>query len=82
MQTTPAKALTAADLFVVIEKAYRKRARKCEACNFSLPYATAPRKACDANWSIMPSSTCCGVCRLILDDLIAEHQTTYRLALN
>ena len=83
MDTIPArvpKSLAAADLFVVLEKAYRRRAKKCHACNFSLPFLTDARSASDANWTVIPSEGCCGVCKLILEDLISEHQATYRLA--
>jgi hypothetical protein len=80
MNTTPAKALPAADLFVVLEKAYRRRARKCTGCNFSLPFPTDARTTCDANWTVMPTTDCCPMCRMILEDLVAEHQAVYRLA--
>ena len=76
------KSLAAADLFVVLEKAYRRRARKCDECNFSLPFRTDGRSASDGNWTVIPSDGCCGVCKLILEDLISEHQAEYRLALN
>ena len=80
MNTTPSRSLPAADLFVVLERAYRRRARNCDACNFSLPFRTDARSEYDANWSVIPSGECCDMCKLILDDLIAEHQATYRLA--
>lgn len=80
MSTTQTRSLPAADLFVVLEKAYRRKARNCDACNFSLPFRTEANGAYDANWSVIPSSGCCGTCRDILEDLIAEHQATYRLA--
>ena len=80
MNTTQATALGAADLFVVLEKAYRRRTRNCDACNFSLPFRTDARSEYEANWSVIPSSGCCGTCQLILEDLIAEHQVSYRLA--
>lgn len=72
--------LAASDLFVVLERAYRKRARDCAACAFSLPYRTDSPDTPDANWSIIPSSGCCGQCRNILEDVVAEHQASYRLA--
>ena len=80
MSTTQTRSLAAADLFVVLEKAYRRRARNCDACNFSLPFRTDARNPYDTNWSVIPSSGCCGTCRDILEDLIAEHQASYRLA--
>jgi hypothetical protein len=72
--------LAASDLFVLLERAYRKRARDCESCLFSLPYRTDAADAPYSNWSIVPSSGCCGLCRHILEDVVAEHQASYRLA--
>lgn len=74
------KCVDAADLFVLLERAYRKKAPKCAACDFSLPFHTDSTGARDSNWSIIPSSGCCGVCQLILEDLVAEHQASYRLS--
>lgn len=79
MDTTPAISLAAADLFVVLEKAYRRKARKCDACSFSLPFRTDTNATDRGYWSVIPSGECCGTCQLILDDLIAEHQAAYRL---
>ena len=80
MDTARLTSLGASDLFVVLEKAYRRKARNCDACNFSLPFRTDPNSAFEGNWSVIPSSGCCGACQLILEDLIAEHQLSYRLA--
>ncbi|MEO7743377.1 MAG: hypothetical protein ABIR98_10600 [Usitatibacter sp.] len=80
MNPIPATSLAAADLFVVLERAYRQKARNCAACNFSLPFRTGPRDACDANWSVIASSECCDICKLILEELIAKHQARYTLA--
>ena len=80
MNTPQATSLGAADLFVVLERAYRRKAPNCDACNFSLPFRTDTRSAYEGNWSVIPSSGCCGTCQLILEDLIAEHQLAYRLA--
>lgn len=80
MSTIQSRSLPAADLFVVLERAYRRKVRNCHACKFSLPFRTDVRGVSDANWSVIPSGECCGTCRDILEDLIAEHQATYRLA--
>jgi hypothetical protein len=80
MNTTHATSLAAADLFVVLEKAYRRKARNCSACNFSLPFHTDSDGYPTSNWAVIPSGECCGTCKLILEDVVAEHQATYRLA--
>ena len=72
--------LAASDLWVLLERAYRRRARDCAACAFSLPYRTDAADPAQANWSIIPSSGCCGLCRHILEDVVAEYQGSYRLA--
>lgn len=74
--TTP---LPAEDLFVLLERAYRRRARACGACVFTLPYRT-DSDPLDANWSVIPSAACSDTCRGVLEDVVAQHQATYRLA--
>jgi hypothetical protein len=80
MSATATKSLVAEDLFVVLERAYRKKARDCATCGFSLPFHTDTPEAHDANWSVVPSSGCCGMCLLILEDVISQTQASYRLA--
>ena len=72
-----AKNLSAADLFVLLERAFRRR-RECHACAFTLPFRTAA--AGPSNWSVIPSHACSEPCRLVLEQLVAEHQACYRLA--
>ena len=80
MSMSALTSLAPSDLFVLLERAYRRRARDCEACAFSLPFRTDSAEATHSNWSIIPSSGCCGLCRHILEDVVAEYQGTYRLA--
>lgn len=76
-----AVSMTATDLFVLLEREYRKRARECEACFFSLPYRIDPTGPGEANWSVVPSTGCeKSHCRLVLEELVASHQAAYRLA--
>ena len=72
------KTLNAEDLFVLLERAFRRRTRGCDACKFTLPFRTDARASGDA-WSIVPSADCSSTCQLILEDLVAEHQQAYRL---
>ena len=73
------KPLPPEDLFVLLERAYRRKARSCDACVFTLPYRVGA-DAFDANWSVIPSAACTDTCRGILEDVVAHHQATYRLA--
>ena len=75
-QATP---VSAADLFVVLERAFRRQARECDDCVFTLPYRVARERRGDANWAVIPFS-CSETCRLILEDLVEKHQATYCLA--
>lgn len=72
-------AMQASDLFVVLEKAFRRRSRRCSRCQFSLPFRTDPQGA-DERWSVTPTETCSYDCRLILEELIAEYQRRYHLS--
>jgi hypothetical protein len=73
--------LTAADLFVLLEREYRKRARECDTCFFTLPFRVDPTGPGEANWSVVPSTGCeNNNCRLILEELVSRHQAQYRLA--
>ena len=69
-------ALGASDLFVLLEKAFRRR-RDCRDCFFTLPYRTYGG---EGTWSVIPSASCSEGCRLALEQLVAEHQGIYRLA--
>lgn len=70
---------SAADLFVLLERAFRRRARDCEQCAFTLPFLMPARNG-DSNWSVVAAAACSERCRLLLDELVAEHQLAYQLA--
>ena len=74
------RTLRAANLFVQLEKAYRRRTRRCGRCGFSLPYPTFrdDDRAIGA-WSVIPSDECSHECRAILEDLVRNFQKTYSL---
>ena len=72
---TAQQAVTPSDLFVVLERAFRRRSRGCKACDFSIPYPMP-----DANtWGVDPGESCSHFCRLILEDLVDEFRGAYRL---
>src|SRR5687767_445480 len=71
--------LPAEELFAVLEQAFRRRARECSGCAFTLPFHVARSRA-GANWSVAATAACSEKCRLVLEDLIAEHQAAYELA--
>ena len=68
-------ALTAADLHVMLERAFRRETRNCVECTFSLPYALATA----GDWSVIPANSCSDGCRMVLEDLIAHYRQIYEL---
>ena len=69
------QALNPSDLFVVLDRAFRRRSRGCRACGFSLPY---PLPNSDS-WSVDAGESCSEFCRLVLENLVEEYQGAYRL---
>ena len=72
--------MTDSDLFVALEKAFRRRTKRCGRCVFSLPFRVPARARRDANWSVIPSDGCSENCRMVFEDLLHEFQSTYRLS--
>jgi hypothetical protein len=73
--------MRAEDLFVVLDKAYRRRARRCGRCGFSLPFPVfRDDEATPASWSVIPSGECTSDCLDVLDELMSGFQKTYRLS--
>jgi hypothetical protein len=70
--------LGAADLFVQLDRAFRRKTRVCRRCAFSLPFRL--RGGAQPNWSVIPSEQCPHHCLMILEDLLAEFQSAYRLS--
>lgn len=72
--------LQAVDLFAILEREFRRRARECTGCAFSLPFHLPQNRAGSANWSVAAAAACSEKCRLVLDELVAKHQAAYELA--
>jgi hypothetical protein len=71
--------LDPADLFVLLERTFRRRARDCRGCGFSLPFRVeVPENG--TNWSAIPAQTCSPKCQGVFEELLAEFQRAYRLA--
>ena len=70
--------LKPADLYVMLERAFRRESRNCVDCSFTLPHALAT--AGKGDWSVIPSTSCSEACRMILEDVVARHRLMYRLA--
>lgn len=71
-------ALNPSDLFVVLEKAFRRRARDCCGCTFSIPYSHASAGG-DGDWSVLLTNNCSPRCRAILEEIVARYRDEYAL---
>ena len=71
------QAIGSADLFVMLERAFRREARSCRACTFTLPYELAHDHG---DWSVIPSAACSDESRQVLEDLVARYRRKYHLA--
>jgi hypothetical protein len=71
--------LNASDLYVVLEKAFRRRARDCAGCTFTIPYAQPARDGHD-DWSVLLTHNCSPRCVGILEEVVTRAREEYQLA--
>ena len=72
-------AVTAADLFVLLDREFRRRKpRDCPDCFVQLPYRVDARGA-DANWEVVTPAGCTNGCEAAFEELVAEFQALYDL---
>ena len=69
------QAVTPSDLFVVLDRAFRRRSRGCRTCDFSLPYPSPDPES----WAVDAGESCSYFCRVLLEDLVEEYRGAYRL---
>ena len=72
--------LNASDLFVVLEKAFRRRSRDCGGCTFSMPYTHSHPGLPHEDWSVLLTNSCSPHCRAILEEIVARYRRQYELA--
>lgn len=78
-----AQPIRAADLFVVLDKAYRRRTRRCGRCGFTIPFSVfRDEQGEQGAWAVDPSEECSPECRGELEELVARFQKKYRLSGN
>lgn len=74
---------TATDLFVLIDREFRRRRpRECAACYVPLPYRVDRKENGHANWEIITPTTCGRGCDLLLEEIVSDFQQRYRLEPN
>jgi hypothetical protein len=73
-------ALTAADLFVLLDREFRRRRpRECGACFVQLPYRIDTMHADRANWEVLIPPPCAVNCGTLMEEIVAEFQSRYDL---
>ena len=72
-------ALTPSDLFVVLERAFRRRARDCCGCTFSIPYSHRAHRGGNGDWSVVLTNNCSPRCRVILEEIVSRYRDEYEL---
>jgi hypothetical protein len=73
--------MTAADLFVLLDREFRRRKpRECGTCFVQLPYRIDVMGTGDANWELMIPPPCSFACASLLEDIASEYQARYDLA--
>ena len=73
-------AVTAADLFVLLDREFRRRKpRECAACFIQLPFRVDTRDSKAANWEALVPPECGHGCDLVVEELVFEFQSLYEL---
>ena len=71
---------TAADLFVLIDREFRRRrARECTACYVPLPYRVDRSGEEAANWEVMIPDACQWGCDMLLEEIVEDFRQRYDL---
>ena len=72
--------VTAADLFVLLDREFRRRKpRDCNGCFIQLPYRVDSKESETPNWEMLPPPDCGNSCALVLEELLTEFQSLYSL---
>ncbi len=71
---------TAADLFVLLDREFRRRKpRECRACFVQLPYLIDTLHGDGANWEVVMPPPCGYNCAAVLEEIAGELQSRYDL---
>lgn len=73
-------AVTAADLFVLLDREFRKRKpRECASCFVQLPYRVDIEDEGAPNWELIVPPSCPKGCNLVIEELAEEFRQLYDL---
>ena len=76
----PKPAMTAADLFVLLDRELRRRRpRDCDRCVMQLPYRVESVGMHAGTWDIDVPQTCGNGCSEVFEELVTEFQGLYAL---
>ena len=74
-------AMSAADLFVLLDREYRRRRpRECVQCFVQMPFRVDTHATAHSNWEVLIPPSCEASCESLLQDLVLEFQQVYELA--
>jgi hypothetical protein len=72
--------ITAADLFVLLDREFRRRRRReCEGCFVSLPFPVDSQDGGASDWEMVMPGRCAQGCEEVLEELLAQFQGRYAL---
>lgn len=76
-------AVTPADLFVLLDREFRRRRpRECATCFVQLPYRVDAMNDDEPNWEIVPPAQCSNGCAIVLEEILHDYQSRYALKIN
>jgi len=74
--------VNSSDLFVLLEKAFRRRSPECCGCTFSMPWAEQHRHDDHGeNWTVTLTNNCSPRCLAILEEIVSKYRREYDLAI-
>lgn len=72
--------VNSSDLFVLLEKAFRRRSPECGGCTFSMPWAQHDHGDPGEDWTITLTNSCSPRCLAILEEIVNQYRREYALA--
>jgi hypothetical protein len=71
--------IAAADLYVLLQREFRRRQPDCSACYVQLPFRVDRPDADASNWEVIIPTSCEYNCREVMDDVIDTFAQRYDL---
>lgn len=80
MKTTTRTTIQAADLYVLLQREFRRRqVPECSACYVQLPFRVDRPEADAPNWEVIFPATCSFGCRELMDEVVEDYSRRYEL---